>query len=285
MLVNFNITIFFSLLLAIGSLLLPAPMSFAKLQTESFTDTERELLIGMFSHDEKRKTLVTKLVYDDRNRKLPLVLPKNIHNKQVKRNYSSFFDTYSLYRTKKFMKRWKTVLADAEKLHDVDKEAIVSIILVETGLGTMKGRYHVFSVFSSIVVDATEALKGDLENSARYTKKLNWAKEELEALFKLAEDRDINVLAIKGSRSGAFGIPQFLPSSYQKWGIDGDKNEAVSHHNFPDAIFSTANYLKVHGWKRGLDNVENRKAVFDYNNSQIYVDTIMQLAKKFQDNM
>ncbi|HPU23830.1 MAG TPA: lytic transglycosylase domain-containing protein, partial [Candidatus Kapabacteria bacterium] len=82
---------------------------------------------------------------------------------------------------------------------------------------------------------------------------------------------------IYGSWAGAFGIPQFLPSSYVKYAIDGNNDGVVDLFNLSDAVFSVANYLKSHGWGEMLS--EQRKAIFAYNNSTAYVDAVMKLAE------
>jgi membrane-bound lytic murein transglycosylase B len=61
------------------------------------------------------------------------------------------------------------------------------------------------------------------------------------------------------------GIPQFIPTSYRKYAIDGDGNgKRDLWSSWQDVISSVANYLRVHGWREGepvtvnatLDNVD-----------------------------
>ena len=57
----------------------------------------------------------------------------------------------------------------------------------------------------------------------------------------------------KGSWAGAMGQTQFMPSSFWKFAVDFDGD---GHKNIwtsvPDALASTANYLKENGWQSGL---------------------------------
>ncbi|MEZ4742462.1 MAG: lytic murein transglycosylase [Bdellovibrionota bacterium] len=249
----------------------------------SFSQEEQNLLNERFSEIGVPIEYLKEIFSDPRLHKYPDILPKNIYNKEIVANYSSFKKPYSLYLTRKFLKKWRTRFLRAEAKYGVDKEAIASIILVETGLGSIKGRYHVMSVFASIVVEGLKSLEeGDLENEARYEKKVDWATNELKSLLIAGSEKKLNVLTLKGSRSGAFGICQFLPSSFQKWAIDGDKDNRINLHTPQDAIPSVANYLKNHGWKRGLKHKDNRGAVFNYNNSNIYVDVILHVAEKLK---
>jgi membrane-bound lytic murein transglycosylase B len=57
---------------------------------------------------------------------------------------------------------------------------------------------------------------------------------------------------VEGSYAGAVGIPQFMPTSYVAYAVDfngNGKRDLV--HEVEDAAGSVANYLVVHGWKRG----------------------------------
>jgi membrane-bound lytic murein transglycosylase B len=42
-------------------------------------------------------------------------------------------------------------------------------------------------------------------------------RDELEALFVLCRSEGIDPLALKGSYAGAFGMPQFMPSSFNRY--------------------------------------------------------------------
>ena len=59
------------------------------------------------------------------------------------------------------------------------------------------------------------------------------------------------IARIVGSKAGAFGMPQFLPSSYMRFAVDGNGNGRISLHEPADAAHSAANYLAAHGWKPG----------------------------------
>ncbi|MEG9525736.1 MAG: lytic murein transglycosylase [Hyphomicrobiales bacterium] len=57
---------------------------------------------------------------------------------------------------------------------------------------------------------------------------------------------------LTGSWAGAMGHTQFMPSVYQRDAVDfdGDGKRDI-WTSVPDALASTANYLRVHGWKPG----------------------------------
>ncbi|WP_234456165.1 lytic murein transglycosylase [Stenotrophomonas sp. S41] len=75
---------------------------------------------------------------------------------------------------------------------------------------------------------------------------------ELLALIKLIEQGDLQAQGLTGSWAGAFGHTQFMPSTYARIAVDGDgdgRRDLVA--SIPDALASTANYLKRAGWRSG----------------------------------
>jgi membrane-bound lytic murein transglycosylase B len=84
---------------------------------------------------------------------------------------------------------------------------------------------------------------------------------------------------INGSYAGAMGICQFMPSNILTLAVDGDGNGSVDLFTHADAIASVANYLKKHGWKPGLNREQKFKAVYHYNHSKYYVNTVLDIAQ------
>lgn len=75
---------------------------------------------------------------------------------------------------------------------------------------------------------------------------------ELLALVKLIDQGDLQAQGLTGSWAGAFGHTQFMPSTYARIAVDGDgdgRRDLVG--SIPDALASTANYLKRAGWRSG----------------------------------
>jgi hypothetical protein len=76
------------------------------------------------------------------------------------------------------------------------------------------------------------------------------------------------------SSAGAEGWMQFLPSSWETYGVDANGDGFKDPYNPADAIFAAARYLRAAG---AATNV--RGAVFSYNHSQAYVESVMLRAK------
>ena len=81
--------------------------------------------------------------------------------------------------------------------------------------------------------------------------------------------RDLSV-----SSAGAEGWMQFLPSEWDQYGVDATAQGFEDPDNPADAIFAAARYLKAAG---GATNI--RAAVFSYNHSEAYVDSVMMRAQ------
>jgi len=81
--------------------------------------------------------------------------------------------------------------------------------------------------------------------------------------------RDLSV-----SSAGAEGWMQFLPSSWESYGVDANGDGFKDPYNPADAIFAAARYLRAAG-----ATTDVRGAVFSYNHSQAYVESVMLRAK------
>ncbi|MBX3044089.1 MAG: lytic murein transglycosylase [Candidatus Kapabacteria bacterium] len=218
-----------------------------------------------------------------------------------KADYSSHYNKTSVNKTKQFLKSNINLLELAEIKYNVPKEVIASVLWVETRHGSYLGNSHVASVYLSTAMcsepqyiemnikNLHDKFKGSKDELAqletriyeRSEKKSNWAIDQLVALEKIEKISPVHPLDLKGSWAGAFGISQFIPTSYVSWAVDGDGDGEINLYHLPDAIFSVANYLKSNGW--GISEEEMRAAVFHYNNSSAYVDAVLKLADFITD--
>ena len=77
--------------------------------------------------------------------------------------------------------------------------------------------------------------------------------------------RDLSV-----SSAGAEGWMQFLPSSWAQYAVDANGDGYKDPYNPADAIFTAARYLRAAGGDSDI-----KAAVFSYNHSQAYVESVM----------
>jgi len=75
------------------------------------------------------------------------------------------------------------------------------------------------------------------------------------------------------SSAGAIGPMQFMPRTFEAYGVDGDGDGLADPWNPPDAIHSAAVYLCMNGG--GGSDAQVRRALLRYNNAQWYVDLVL----------
>tara|TARA_A100001015_G_scaffold318726_1_gene439472 strand:- start:2444 stop:3412 length:969 start_codon:yes stop_codon:yes gene_type:complete len=169
----------------------------------------------------------------------------------ARQNQPELKATWSRYRNRyvtssrinngvKFVKKNYEILESVEKDFGVSKFYVASIIGCETNYGSFLGTYN---PLDTIFTRAFEP-------------KNNFWQKELIQLFILSKKYNLDPKSIKSSWSGALGLGQFIPSSYNYYGVDYDSDGMVDMYNSrKDGIASVANYLKENGWKRGSNAV------------------------------
>lgn len=209
----------------------------------------------------------------------------------VRRGYLS---KRAIARARSYAIENRAVLEEIHTLYGVPKEIIVSILLIETHLGRNTGNRRVFNRLASM------ARSADLENvrphvsgslltqeneefaRRRCREKGDWAYNELKALLRLADQNGLDPLEIRGSIYGAIGLCQFMPSNVFSYGVDGDQDGRINLFTTTDALYSIANYLRGHGWRPGMDRDDKHRAIFGYNHSTVYANTVLAVAEKLK---
>jgi membrane-bound lytic murein transglycosylase B len=215
--------------------------------------------------------------------------------------YSGNYNNSALGKSESFIETHFNTLKKAEEIYKVPVEVISSILWIETRHGSFTGNNHVISVYLNLALaDQPEFLDMNRESmlekysrnkselptlekklQERSEEKSEWAIDQLLALEKMSHNSPYNVFELEGSYAGAFGMPQFIPTSYISWAVDGNGDGKINLYEADDAIFSVANYLKTNGW--GQTEKEQRTAVFHYNRSNEYVDAVLIHAKKLME--
>jgi membrane-bound lytic murein transglycosylase B len=240
--------------------------------------------------------LLARLYTDPRTEYLDGAVATNLKRIERPADYSHFLSRRSVREGFEFLKRYRPILETVESLYGVPVETLVAILYVESRFGSSTGRYRVFNVYSSLAVAEEPAHVATALNQlrARYpgttkaeiqrraNKKSTWAYEELKALLRIAYERGLDVHELKGSWAGAFGMPQFIPSSFLAYAVDGDRDGLVDLNSLTDAAASVGSYLKRHGWRQGLSRKQKAKVLRTYNNSSLYANTILAYADRLR---
>ena len=221
---------------------------------------------------------------------LPGMVSMNVIQKDYSHNYRRFLEPAALERAWRFARHWRTRLAVTEQQFGVERYVIVAILLVETRLGAYTGNVHILSTYASILLDNRPAQRSARANSLtdpasrerylrRLERKARWATNELTALIALHRRDALDATQLRGSFAGAFGLCQFLPSSYQQWAHNGTGSGRVDLFWPPHAFCSIANYLRSHGWNDSLSRSEKKKIIWHYNHLNIYASTVLEISE------
>jgi membrane-bound lytic murein transglycosylase B len=132
----------------------------------------------------------------------------------------------------------REVLATIERDTGVPARYLVAITGVETFYGRQTGSYRVLDALATLAFD--------------YPRRADFFQKELAQFLLMTREERINPREPKGSYAGAMGIPQFMPSSFRAYAVDGSGDGRRDLWQYgPDVFASIANYFKVHGWRAG----------------------------------
>lgn len=218
-----------------------------------------KILVTGFSEEEIRQ-----IFSDERVMIYPQILERSGKGLPYFSKKFGLLTKKSLEQGQKFLNENKEVLVRVEANYGVDKEIIIAILRLETNFNRYVGKYPIFNSLLTLAL---------VEN-----RRSPWAENELIELFWIAKMLNKNPLSIKGSWAGAFGMAQFIPSSYRKYAVDENNDGIIDLFDVPDACASIANYLLSHGWEKNNPD-KNRKAVYAYNHCDEYVKAIFAYAK------
>lgn len=137
---------------------------------------------------------------------------------------------------------WAEVLGRIEAAYGVDRHVLVAFWGVESGYGSVLDDPRIVRP----VIPALATLACQDEGRPAF-----WRDELLGALTILGQG-DADRERMTGSWAGAMGQTQFMPSAYLKHAVDfdGDGKRDI-WRSVPDALASTANFLKSDGWRPG----------------------------------
>ena len=153
------------------------------------------------------------------------------------------------------------LLANIEKRYGVPPGPLVAIWGMETAFGSYMGNQNVLSAVATLAYDC---------------RRPEYFTEQLYAALQLI-DRGMLSANTRGAMHGEVGQTQFLPKSILLYGVDGDGDGSVNLNAKADALASTANFLKGHGWQRGAGyqpGQPNFRAIQGWNAAGVYQQAI-----------
>ncbi|WIY52486.1 lytic murein transglycosylase [Devosia sp. YIM 151766] len=132
---------------------------------------------------------------------------------------------------------WAQTLAGAQQRYGVQPEIVLAIWGMETNFGGFMGGNNTIHALATLTQNGYRA---------------DFFRNELVTALRIITDGHVSPNAMVGSWAGAMGHTQFMPSSFMRYAVDynGDGKKDI-WNSVPDALGSTANYLKSFGWRPG----------------------------------
>lgn len=219
-------------------------------------------------------------------------VPFAVAPRESKRIYAPLKRPEKIALARDFLATFASTFDEVENHFKVHRSVIAAILLVETHFGQNTGRHLVINRLSrvaavgeptNLLLNHRRLLKKDravtldqVKARAEYLEQTFYP--EVLALIRIIERDKIDPFSLHGSIAGAFGLPQFLPSSYLRYGFDGNRDGTVSLFDPHDAIWSVGHYLAGSGWRDDDSQTNHRAVIWKYNRSDPYIDTILSIA-------
>jgi len=197
----------------------------------------RNYLNDLFRHAKFQKKALSAYV--------PSLRPKVKHYRTLAQRKQGPWDRYEEIFLKKskvtkgvaYMRKHRDILLKAYRKYGVQPEYVTAIIGIESHYGANTGKYPVFDTLTTLAFEQH--------------RRKRFYKSELKEFLLMTKREKVNPKRVMGSRSGAIGLGQFMPSNYRTFVVDFNRDGKKRMNHPEDAIGSVAYYLKRHGWRRG----------------------------------
>jgi membrane-bound lytic murein transglycosylase B len=171
----------------------------------------------------------------------PEVIESANYQPEYKKPIGEYVDravsTKRLEKGKEKLIEYKPLLDQVEAKYGVDRHIVVAIWGVESNYGDNPGDKNVIQSLMTLACSGTKA---------------KFARGQIVSALKILQRGDVTHEAMNGSWAGAMGHTQFIPTTYSAYAVDhdGDGRRDI-WGTIPDALGSTAAYLKVSKWIPG----------------------------------
>jgi len=152
------------------------------------------------------------------------------------------------------------LFASIQQRYGVPPGPLIAIWGMETGFGSQRGNQNMLSSIATLAYDC---------------RRPEYFTEQLYAALQLI-DRGVLSAATRGSMHGEVGQTQFLPKNILAYGTGNLDNAA-------NALNSTANFLRAHGWRAGAGyqpGEPNFAAIQAWNAASVYQRAIALMGRQ-----
>ena len=165
---------------------------------------------------------------------------------ELDQSQPEFVQTFSNYMNNRIsqarIERGQALLEEHSELfsriareYGVQPHYLVSFWALESNFGDFTGGFSVLNALATLAYDPRRS---------------GFFRNELLTALKILDAGHISVENMSGSWAGAMGQCQFMPSTFDRYAVDGDNDGRIDIWNsLPDIFASAANFLSKSGWR------------------------------------
>lgn len=165
---------------------------------------------------------------------------------ELDRSQPEFVQTFSRYtslrisqaqieRGQALMREHASLLAEVQRRYGVQPQYLVSFWALESNYGRATGGFSVIEALATLAYDPRRAA---------------FFRTELLTALQVIDAGHIAAERMSGSWAGAMGQLQFMPSTFDRYAVDGDGDGRIDIWNsLPDVFHSAAHFLSSVGWR------------------------------------
>jgi len=138
-------------------------------------------------------------------------------------------------RGQQLLQQHRVLLDEVRQRYDVQPHYLAAFWAIESNFGRATGGFSVLEALATLAYDPRRS---------------EFFRRELLTALRIIDDGHIAPERMSGSWAGAMGQLQFLPSVFDRYGVDGDGDGRIDIWNsLPDVFHSAANFLSQSGWR------------------------------------
>ncbi len=192
-------------------------------------------------------------------RPIPRVIELDRHQPEFTQSFWTYMkgrvSEQRMKRGRELLKKHAALLQRIERRYGVQPRFLVAFWGLESNFGDYLGGFPVIGALTTLAFDPRRS---------------DFFRAELLAAIRVLDQGHVAPQSMKGSWAGAMGQCQFLPSTFLRFGQDGDGDGKIDiWKSLPDVFASAANFLSRSGWKG--DQTWGREVMvpdgFDYTKS------------------
>ncbi len=171
---------------------------------------------------------------------IPSIVKSDRNQSEFKLTLQEYLDrtvnSTRVARGREMRNKYPTLLSYVENTYGLPPHVILAFWGMESNYGEVKSRHRLVDAFFTLIYDG---------------RREKFFSDQLLALMKIADKNSLDINKIRGSWAGAMGHFQFIPTTLETYGVDGNGDGRIDIiNNVADAMASAGNYLGKLGWNK-----------------------------------